>query len=312
MKLVIQIPCLNEAETLPQVLRDLPREVQGFDVVEWLVVDDGSTDGTAEVARRGGVTHVVVHPCRRGLARAFMSGLHAALAAGADIIVNLDGDNQYCAADIPLITRPVCEGRADMAIGARPIDEIRHFSAGKKLLQFAGSWAIRMVSGTQVADAPSGFRAISRRAAMQVHVFSNYSYTLETIIQAGQMGLAVMSVPVRVNQPTRPSRLLRSTAHYLWQSLSTVVRIFVLYRPFRFFMIFGMIPFSVGALIGIRFLGFFLTGHGSGRMQSLILAAVLLLGGMSLFVVALLADLIAANRQLLESIDTRLRHKDGG
>ena len=235
LKLVIQIPCYNEAATLGTTLRELPRTVPGVDRVEWLVIDDGSTDATVAVAREHGVDHIVRLPVNRGLARAFMAGLEAALRVGADIIVNTDADNQYCAADIPALVAPVVAGRADMVIGARPIGDIAHFSPAKKLLQRIGSRVVQLASNTRVPDAPSGFRAFSLAAATQLNVFSSYTYTLETIIQAGQKGLVVDSVPVRVNADLRPSRLVRSVPQYLWRSGLTIGHIFLIYRPFRFF-----------------------------------------------------------------------------
>ena len=260
VKLVIQIPAFNEAVTLGLTLADLPRHLPGIDALEWLVVDDGSTDATAEVARRHGADHVVRLPVNRGLARAFTTGVEAALRAGADIIVNTDADNQYRAADIPALIAPILAGEADMVIGARPIDEMAHFSRLKKLLQRAGSRVVQLASSTRVPDAPSGFRAFSRQAALQINVFNNYTYTLETIIQAGQKGLTVLSVPVRVNPDLRPSRLVRSLPQYLGRSALTIARIFVTYRPLRFFFAIGAILGLAGGLIGFRFLVEFARG----------------------------------------------------
>ena len=301
-KLIIQIPCYNEAETLAVALAELPRSVPGFDRVEWLIVDDGSTDDTAEVARANGVDHIVRHPGNRGLAHAFMTGINACLRLGADVIVNTDADNQYMAADIPLLTAPVVEGRADMVIGARPISEIEHFSPAKKLLQKLGSWVVRVTSKTDVADAPSGFRAISRTAAQQFVVFNNYTYTLETIIQAGRKNMRVESVPIRVNGDLRPSRLVKSIPSYIKRSIFTIVRIFVVYQPARFFGTIAAVLLLAGFLIGLRFLYYYFTGDGSGRVQSLILAGALLTMGFQSVLVAFLADVIAANRRLLEDI----------
>lgn len=304
--LVIQIPCYNESQTLPLVLASLPRQVEGVSRVLWLVIDDGSTDSTAEVARRGGVDCVVRHVTNRGLSAAFLTGLREAVRLGADIIVNLDGDNQYVAADIPRVIRPILEGHAEIVVGARPIEAIPHFSAWKKALQRLGSRVVRFLSGTDVVDAPSGFRAFSRRAALSLNVFNPYSYTLETIIQAGRKGIPIVSVPVRVNPPTRPSRLSRGTVHYVRRSIGTILRTLMVYRPMRFFLTLGTIPFAVGTLIGIRFVVHYALGRGQGKVQSLILAAILLILGSLLFGLALLADLIAANRALIEKLDLRL------
>lgn len=301
-KLIIQIPCYNEAETLAIALNDLPREVPGFDKVEWLIIDDGSTDNTVEVARANGVDHIVRHPGNRGLAHGFMTGINACLKLGADVIVNTDADNQYVAADIPLLTEPVLQGRADMVIGARPISEIEHFSPAKKLLQKLGSWVVRVTSKTDVADAPSGFRAISRTAAQQFVVFNNYTYTLETIIQAGRKNMRVESVPIRVNGDLRPSRLVKSIPSYIKRSIFTIVRIFVVYQPARFFGAIAAVLLLAGFVIGLRFLYYYLAGSGSGHVQSLILGGALLTMGFQAGLVAFLADVIAANRKLLEEI----------
>jgi glycosyltransferase involved in cell wall biosynthesis len=302
MKLIIQIPCFNEAETLAIALAELPRQVPGFDRVEWLIIDDGSRDGTADVARAHGVDHVVRHRSNRGLARAFMTGLDACLRQGADVIVNTDADNQYNAADIPALVAPILEGEADIVIGARPIGAIEHFSPAKKLLQKLGSWVVRVASKTDVPDAPSGFRALTRAAAQQLVVFNDYTYTLETIIQAGQKNMAVASVPIRVNGDLRPSRLVKSIPSYIRRSIATIIRIFVIYRPFRFFGAIGIVLFAAGFLIGLRFLYFYLLGAGQGHVQSLILASVLLGMGFQTILIAFVADLLAANRKLLEEL----------
>lgn len=302
MKLVVQIPCYNEQETLAATLAQLPRELSGVEQVEWLVVDDGSTDRTADVARASGVDHVVAHANNRGLAQAFVTGLEACLARGADIIVNLDGDNQYCADCIGELIRPIIEGRAEIVVGARPIDQIDHFSRLKKCLHKLGSWVVRVVSGTDIPDAPSGFRAFSREAAMQMRVYSRYTYTLETIIQAGQRGLSITSVPVRTNPATRPSRLISSIPAYVARSVMTIIRIFVVYRPFRFFLSIGLTVFLLGTLIGLRFLWFYFTTGGSGHVQSLILASILVGIGFQTIMVAFLADLLSVNRRLAEDI----------
>lgn len=308
-KLIIQIPCFNEEQTLGSALADLPREMPGIDTVEWLVVNDGSTDRTIEIARENGVDHIVDLPRNQGLAKGFMAGIQEALRAGADIIVNTDADNQYDARDIVKLVEPILEHRADMVVGARPINEIEHFSWVKKRLQRLGSWVVRVTSGTTVDDAPSGFRAISREAALRLNVFNDYTYTLETIIQAGQEGMDVISVPVRVNGETRPSRLVRSIRSYVQRSVLTILRIFMIYRPLRFFLILGAVPFSLGFLLGLRWMAYWWLFPEPGRthLPSLILAAVLLLGGFQLWILGFIADLISVNRQLLEKVQYRLR-----
>jgi len=302
MKLLIQIPCFNEAETLAVTLAALPRQVPGFDSVEWLVIDDGSEDDTERVARDNGVDHIVRHTRNHGLARGFMSGLDACLRLGADVIVNTDADNQYNAEDIPALTAPILERRADIVVGARPIKTIAHFSPAKKLLQKLGSWVVRMASKTDIPDAPSGFRAMSRVAAQNLMVFNDYTDTLETIIQAGQKNMAITSVPIRVNGDLRPSRLVKSIPSYIKRSIGTIVRIFIIYRPVRFFGSIGLIILGLGVLIGLWFLSHYLRGEGDGHIQMLILASVLLVTGFQTFLVALLADLLAANRKLLEEV----------
>lgn len=302
MKLIIQIPCLNEAETIAVTLADLPRQVDGFDKVEWLIIDDGSSDDTARVAREHGVDHVVRHIQNRGLAQAFMTGLNACLELGADVIVNTDADNQYNAADIPALTAPIVAQEADIVIGARPISAIDHFSYPKKVLQRLGSHVVRKISGTDVLDAPSGFRAISRDAAERIFVFNDYTYTLETIIQAGQKNLRIANVPVRVNSDLRPSRLFRSIPSYIRRSIVTMLRIFVIYRPARVLFYAALALSSLGILLGLRYLFFWISGSGAGHVQSLILAAILIILGAQTFVTGILADLIAANRKMLEEI----------
>ncbi|MGM9428189.1 glycosyltransferase family 2 protein [Hydrogenophaga sp. MI9] len=310
MKLFIQIPCFNEGATLAVALAALPRQVPGFDAVHWLVIDDGSSDDTVDVARANGVDHIVRHSGNRGLARAFMTGIETALSLGADVIVNTDADNQYNAADIPALTGPIVRGQAEMVIGARPISDIAHFSPVKKSLQKLGSWAVRVASKTTIPDAPSGFRAISRAAASRLMVFNDYTYTLETIIQAGQKNIRTVSVPIRVNEDLRPSRLVKSIPSYIRRSVITIIRIFVIYRPFRFFFTIGMVLFLTGLLIGLRFLWKYLTGDGNGHIQSLILASVLLGMGFQTFLVAFVADILAANRMLLEEIRYKLNVSD--
>ncbi|MEW5833880.1 MAG: glycosyltransferase family 2 protein [Pseudomonadota bacterium] len=308
MKLIIQIPCLNESETLAIALADLPREVDGFDTVEWLIIDDGSTDNTAEVAKANGVHHVVRHPVNRGLAEAFMTGIDACLRLGADVIVNTDADNQYSGADIRNLTPPILSGEADIVIGARPIDETEHFSWIKKKLQRLGSWAVRMASGTNVADAPSGFRAISREAAMRLNVFNAYTYTLETIIQAGRSNMRIVSVPVRTNADLRPSRLVKSISSYVKRSLGTILRVFIIYRPLAFFAWIGGTVFTLGLIAGFRFLYFYVIGSGEGHVQSVIFSALCIISGLLLGMMGMIGDLIATNRKLLERIDLRLQH----
>jgi glycosyltransferase involved in cell wall biosynthesis len=302
LKLIIQIPCFNEAQTLSVALSALPRTVPGFDSVEWLIIDDGSQDDTAEVAKAHGVDHVVRHTGNKGLARAFMTGLDACLSLGADVIVNTDADNQYNADDIPVITQPILQHRAELVIGARPIATIEHFSPVKKLLQKLGSWVVRVASKTDIADAPSGFRAMSRAAAQRLMVFGDDTYTLETIIQAGQKNMATTSVPIRVNEDLRPSRLVKSIPSYIKRSIITIVRIFIIYRPFSFFGTIGAVLFGTGFLIGLRFLWKYLGGEGEGHVQSLILASVLLGMGFQTLLIAFVADLLSANRKLLEDI----------
>lgn len=306
MKLIIQIPCYNEAATLGITLAELPREVPGFDKVEWLIIDDGSSDNTVDVALQHGVDHVVRHTRNQGLARGFMNGLQACLNQGADVIVNTDADNQYCAQDIPALTQPIVEGRADIVVGARPIETIEHFSPIKKLLQKLGSWVVRVASKTAIPDAPSGFRAMSRSAAQRLTVFSDYTYTLETIIQAGQKNMAITSVPIRVNGDLRPSRLVKSIGSYIRRSIITIIRVFAIYRPFRFFGAIGLTLFTAGFLIGLRFLyKWLMSGNGyDGHVQSLILASSLLIIGFHTILIAFVADLLAANRKLLEEIRT--------
>jgi glycosyltransferase involved in cell wall biosynthesis len=309
--LVIQIPCFNEALQLPATLAALPRTLDGVDRVEWLVVDDGSDDGTAEVARRGGVDHVVRLTRHQGLAFAFAAGLEAALKAGADIVVHTDADNQYHAGDMPALIEPIRAGRADIVVGARPIGEIAHFSTSKKLLQRIGSGVVRLLSGLEVTDATSGFRAYSREAALRLSVFDGYTYTLETLIQAGQQGLAVVSVPVRVNAPTRASRLIASTTSYIRRSVFAMARAFLVYRPLRSIAIPALLAIGAGVMLGLRFVwSYWRSGGDAGHVQSLILASILIVGGLLAGVAAVLADLIAINRRLLEQLRTEQRRRD--
>jgi len=302
VKLIIQIPCFDEESSLPGTLAALPREVAGFDKVEWLVIDDGSKDRTALVARENGVDHVVDLRVNRGLATAFVSGIYRCLQEGADVIVNIDADNQYCAEDIPELTRPILDGKADYVIGERPIDEIGHFPRSKKALQKIGSYVVRRVSGVAVQDAPSGFRALSRACASRMNVFNSYTYTLETIIQAGQSNMIVLSVPVRVNADLRPSKLVRSSLDYVKRSIVTIVRIFVIYRSFRFFVSIGILLFLIGVVLGVRFLYFFFSGEGDGHVQSVILSGIFLGFGFQTILAAFVADLISVNRRMLEDL----------
>lgn len=307
MKLIVQIPCFNEEETIGITLDALPRQIAGIDTIEYLLIDDGSSDKTVEVARAHGVHHTVIIRRNRGLAKAFMCGLDACIQRGADIIVNTDADNQYNADDVETIVTPILRGEAEIVIGARPIGNIAHWSMAKKLLQKIGSKVVRMASGTQIADAPSGFRAMSREAAMRLNVFDNYTYTLETIIQAGRKNIPIISVPIRTNKDLRPSRLIHSIPEYIRRSLFTVTRIFMTYRPFRFFAIPGLIIFIIGVMPTIRFLYFFFIGKGGGHIQSLLYSVLCLGAGSALMVTGLIADLIGVNRQLLEDIRTRIR-----
>ena len=314
MKLVIQIPCYNEEATLGLTLSQLPRQLPGIDTIEWLAIDDGSRDRTVEVAKVNGVDRVVCLKHNQGLAKAFMAGLEASLAAGADIIVNTDADNQYCAEDIPKLIAPILEGRAEIVIGTRPIQEISHFSPWKKFLQRLGSLVVRMASNTRIPDAPSGFRAISREAALRLNVFNEYTYTLETIIQAGQRGLVITSVPIRTNGYLRPSRLVKSIPTYLQHSIVTILRSFMTYRPLQFFVLLGGIPFSLGFLLCCRWLFLFWGIIGDNpskpRVPSLVLAAILILIGVQFWIFGLVADLMSVNRQLLEDIQLRLRREE--
>ena len=310
MKLIIQIPCFNEAETLAIALNALPRQVAGFDTVEWLIIDDGSTDDTVNVARQNGVDHIVKHAGNKGLAKAFMTGLDACLNLNADVIVNTDADNQYSADDIPLLVAPILEHRAEMVIGERPITTIEHFSPIKKYLQKLGSWVVRVASNTNIPDAPSGFRAMSRETAQKLMVFNDYTYTLETIIQAGQKNITITSVSVRVNEDLRPSRLVKSISSYIKRSIITIVRIFVIYRPFRFFGTIGTVLFTAGFLLGLRFLYKYLTGDGDGYIQSLILASILMGMGFQTILVAFVTDLLSANRKLLEDLRFKVAQRE--
>ena len=307
MKLIIQIPCYNEEGTLGATLRELPRSLPGIDVVEVLIIDDGSTDGTSRVARDLGAHHVVRLPRQRGLARAFAAGLDAALKLGADIIVNTDADNQYPAGEIPRLIAPILAGQADLVIGDRRVTTVVGFSPLKRRLQQLGSWVVQLASGLWVPDATSGFRAMSRETAQRLLVLGEYSYTVETLIHAGVRRLAVASVPIRPNPAVRPSRLMRSVPHYLAHSTITIVRAYTTYRPLRVFVTVGALVVLAGTLLGLRFVYFYLQGDGSGHIQSLILAAVLLVVGFQVGLIGLVADLIGFNRQILEELLYRVR-----
>ena len=310
MKLIIQIPCYNEAETLAIALNDLPKYIEGIDKIEYLIINDGSKDNTVDVAKKWGVNYIVNFKRNQGLAKGFMAGIDSCLRNGADIIVNTDADNQYCGEDIEKLVRPILEGKAEMVIGERPIDQTEHFSPLKKRLQHFGSWVVRKASKTDIPDAPSGFRAYSRDTAMRMNVINEYTYTLETIVQAGRNGMAVASVPIRTNAELRPSRLFSSMFGYVKKSMITIFRAFLMYRPLKFFTIVGGILFLLGFGIGVRFLLYWFGGDADGHVQSLILAATLMLSGVSTIIVGLQADIIAANRKILEDIQYRVKRLD--
>ncbi len=305
VKLVIQIPCLNEAGQIAETLATLPRRIDGVDEIEVMIVDDGSTDGTAEAALAAGADHVHRLPANMGLAKAYVIGLEQALLRGADVIVNFDADNQYRAEHIAELVRPVLEGRAALVVGVRPIEDIAHFSPLKQRLQRFGSWVVRKASGLEVEDATSGFRAVGRAAALQLHTFSAYSYTLETLIQAGRLRLPVVTVPVTVNPPTRPSRLMRSMLGYIRRSMLTILRIGMLYYPLRFFFYTAIVVATPGILAVARFLVLWAAGQGGGNVQSLVIGMGLIAAGAILMIGGVLADLIASNRMLLQDLRAR-------
>lgn len=307
MKLIIQIPCYNEAETLEIALNDLPKHIDGIDEIEYLIIDDGSTDKTVEVAVNWGVHHVVSFARNKGLAKGFMAGLDACLSYGADIIVNTDADNQYCGEDIAALVKPILEGKADIVIGERPIDKTPDFSWLKKKLQHFGSWVVRMASRTGIPDAPSGFRAFSREAAMHINVVNEYTYTLETIVQAGRNKMAITSVPIRTNPQLRESRLFHSMGGYIKKSMLTILRALLMYRSLAVLTAVGLIPFLIGLGIGIRFLVFYFSGNSAGHVQSLILACTLMIIGFMTFVIGMLADVISANRKIMEDVQYHVR-----
>ncbi len=306
MKVIVQIPCLNEEQALPETLRAIPRRIPGVDSVEVLVIDDGSTDKTALVARAHGADHVVRFKKRRGLAQGFMAGLDACLRLGADVIVNTDADNQYSGAEIPRMLEPILAGRAEMVVGDRGVAELRHFSPAKRRLQTLGSWVVRKVSGTNVPDVTSGFRALTREAALRINIVSEFTYTLESIIQAGKKQLAVTHLPITAHE-TRPSRLFGSTWEYVKRSSATILRIYAMYEPFKVFVLLGSALFGAGALLGLRYAYFWWLGDIRGHLQSAILSVLLLILGFQTLQWGIMADLIASNRKLLEDLLYRVR-----
>lgn len=310
MKLIVQIPCLNEEHTLPQTLADIPRRIEGIDTVEILIIDDGSTDRTVEVARQLGVEHIIQNKKNLGLARTFRKGLDACLHLGADIVVNTDGDNQYAGWDIPKLVKPILEGRADIVVGDRQTGRIGHFSGPKKWLQRLGSKVVRNLSEVDIPDAVSGFRAISREAAMRINIVSSFSYTTEMLIQAGKKHMAVTSVPVETNAKTRESRLFKSIPKFIERQLTTMVRMYAMYQPLRVFFFIGLILGTIGLLPILRFLYLYLTGDGDGHIQSLILGGVLLMMAFISWLVGLVADLINFNRQLIEMTLEKVRRME--
>jgi len=307
LKLIVQIPCLNEEKTLPLTIADIPRQIPGIGVVEILVIDDGSTDRTGEVARQCGVEHIVKLTNNKGLAQAFSRGIDECLRLGADIIVNTDADNQYCGKDIPLLIGPILAGKADMVIGIRDINGHPEFSWLKKMLQKIGSLIVRKLSGTKIQDTTSGFRAYNAHAAAQLNVMTHYSYTLETLIQSGKLGIAIEQVAIRTNPKTRESRLFKDMWQYIKQSVMTIMRVYMIYQPLNVFLTLGLLVFTSGFLIGCRFLYYYLVGAGGGKIQSLILAAVLVMLGVQILVLGIVANLIAANRFILEKILVKIR-----
>ena len=312
MKLIIQIPCLNEEHTLPKTLEDLPKQIEGIDSIEILIIDDGSTDKTVEVAKSLGVHHVLQFTNNKGLAKAFISGINQSLKLGADIIVNTDGDNQYFGGDIAKLIQPILKKDADIVVGNRQVETIRHFSPIKIFLQKFGSWVVRQLSGTEIPDATSGFRAYSRDAALQLNVVSDFTYTIETIISAGKKNLAIAHVPVKTNTKLRESRLFPSIRVYLQRSLVTMLKVYSMYRPLRLFTLAGGTTFLLGFAVGCRYLFFFFMGQTEGHIQSLILSAILLIVGFQIIMMGISAELISVNRQLLEDIQVRIKKDELG
>ncbi len=307
MKLIVQIPCYNEEKTLPLVLSSIPKDIDGVHSIETLVIDDGSTDKTVEIAKRLGVDHILVHQHNKGLAHAFSNGMNEALRLGADIIVNTDADNQYPQKDIPKLIAPILRGEADIVIGDRQTSTIAHFSKIKKGLQRLGSATVRFFSGTKVPDAVSGFRAYSKNAALHMNIVTDFSYAIETIIQAKYKRLGIASIKVKTNPPTRHSRLFKSTFQHIRLSTTTILRIYTMYQPFKVFFAVGAVLFLLGFILGVRFLFYFLAGQGSGHIQSLIFSAVLMLIGFQTLMTGLVADLIGINRKLLENGLARIK-----
>jgi glycosyltransferase involved in cell wall biosynthesis len=306
-KLIIQIPCFNEERTLPETIGDLPDKIEGIDTIETLIIDDGSTDRTVEVAKELGVNHIIQNTNNRGLARSFRKGLDACLRLGADIIVNTDGDNQYAGSDIPKLVQPIIDGKAEIVIGDRQTHKIKHFSKFKKFLQKLGNRVVRQLSGTDIPDVVSGFRAISRDAALKLNIISPYSYTIEMVIQAGKKNMAITHVPISINPKTRESRLFKSIPSFVGRQLSSMIRMYAMYEPLRVFFYIGLTLSIIGAVPIVRFLYFYFTGDGGGHLQSLVLGGVLLIIGFVTFMIGLVADLISFNRQLTEITLEKIR-----
>ncbi len=302
MKLIIQIPCWNEAPSLPALVPLLPRQMDGFEEVEILVIDDGSTDGTTRVARSLGVDAVIRMNGHQGLARAFMTGLVAAAERGADVIVNMDADSQHSPEDIALLVRPILGGTADIVVGARPLKAVAHFSRLKRFLQVLGSWVVRTVSGADVRDATSGFRAMTRDAALRLNVFGDFTYTIETVIQARWSNLRITSVPIRANSPTRPSRLVKSNAHYVYRTVRTMLGVYAIYRPTHIFTVLAICFVAPGVILALRYFYLWGIGQGQGHIQSVIACAVLVLCGVFMAAIGMVAHLLGINRRLLEEI----------